>query len=125
MKMNKCNVCNKNDSIGVYSSSCGPVSFAYCKQCARKGAEPYGALVAYISGAVKEGKDAARDAKQISEGYQQVIDISLDVAGKTREEFYVSIDDVIKKENEYWENLEKIEAVREIDIFFPDERNEK
>jgi hypothetical protein len=34
-----CNVCNK-PAIGVASSSFGPVSWAYCAECARKPAEP-------------------------------------------------------------------------------------
>ena len=52
-----CDVCHKNEAAGVYASSCGPISFGYCKECALKGVEPYGALVAYLSTAVNTSLD--------------------------------------------------------------------
>lgn len=39
MAGSKCDVCEK-PSIGVASSSFGPVSFAFCEECSRNGAEP-------------------------------------------------------------------------------------
>jgi len=35
-----CDVCDRGGVIGVASSSLGPISHAYCEECARKPAEP-------------------------------------------------------------------------------------
>jgi hypothetical protein len=85
-----CDVCKKNEMQGVYSSSCGPISFAYCGECAVKGAEPYGALVAYISGAWTLSE---WDDKKTQEYYRpnQLVKVTLEVAGKTFEEFVIDV----------------------------------
>lgn len=101
-----CDVCGKNESIGVYASSCGPISFAYCKKCALEGAEPYGAIVSYISGAVSKGEDASKEENKISPAYQDVIDISLLVANKTREEFYADINRALEEEKKYYDAMD-------------------
>jgi hypothetical protein len=108
MSYPKCDVCNfdSKDNI-VASSACGPISFCYCKQCGSSGAEPYGALVAYLSGVVNKGEDLEPEKSLIRPGYQQVIDISLELAKKTREEFYKDVDNILEKEREYWKNLEE------------------
>lgn len=111
--MSKCNVCNKSEAFGVFSSSCGPISFAYCKDCGSKGAEPYGAVVAYLSGAVNKGEDLKPEKKLIQPGYYKVIDISLEIAGKTHEEFYADVDKAIEEENKYWDKLYEKERLEE------------
>lgn len=90
--VNLCDVCKKNEMHGVYASSCGPVSFAYCMECGKKGAEPYGFLVAYISMAVDKGEDAKPENEKINPRYQSIIDATLEVSGKTRGEFYADVD---------------------------------
>jgi len=36
-----CNVCNKNEALGVASSALGAISFAYCRTCLDHNADPY------------------------------------------------------------------------------------
>jgi hypothetical protein len=103
--MSSCEVCKKNPSVGVGASTCGAISFAYCKECLSLGAEPYGALVAYLSSAVNKGEDCKPEANSIHEGYQKIIDSSLSIAGKTREEFYADVDKCIAEMNEFYANM--------------------
>jgi hypothetical protein len=103
--MSSCDVCHKNPSVGVGASTCGAISFAYCKECLSLGAEPYGALVAYLSSAVNKGEDCKPEAEQIQKGYQGIIDGSLSVAGKTREEFYADVDKCITEMNEFYSQM--------------------
>lgn len=39
----------KKTDVAVFASQFGPISFAYCADCAKAGAEPYGAVVSYIA----------------------------------------------------------------------------
>ncbi len=48
----KCDVCGK-EAQGVYASTYGSISHAYCVDCLENGLEPYDTMVAYISGAGK------------------------------------------------------------------------
>lgn len=103
--MNICEVCKKNESIGVFSSCCGPISARYCQDCINNGAEPYGYLVAYISMVVSKGEDAAIEKNKIRESYQKIIDTSLEIAGKTRQDFYKDIDSILEEERIFYEGL--------------------
>jgi len=40
-----CDVCMDRESAGVFASSCGPISFAYCERCSAAGYEPWMALI--------------------------------------------------------------------------------
>lgn len=73
----KCDVCC-DDAVGVASSRCGAISFAYCKRCLSVGAEPYGALVAML--AVIGGRDNA------APWVDNVVKGTLSVVGKTVEQ---------------------------------------
>jgi hypothetical protein len=42
----KCEVCG-GEAVGVASSSCGPISHAYCKECLSLGCEPVRTLIAF------------------------------------------------------------------------------
>lgn len=82
--MNKkltCEVCNKNEAVGVASGACGPVSSAYCQDCLKKGAEPYGYLVGYIS-------MAGTSREEIHESYYSIIKATCEVTGRTEEQFW-------------------------------------
>jgi late competence protein required for DNA uptake (superfamily II DNA/RNA helicase) len=35
-----CDVCNKNEALGVASSPFGAISYAYCRECLNKPADP-------------------------------------------------------------------------------------
>lgn len=76
--MGKCDVCGQ-DNVEVYvcSSSCGPVSFAYCDRCLKFGYEPYSALIAM-------GLFWA----DINQSYREkILKPSLTFYGKTKDDF--------------------------------------
>lgn len=93
----KCDVCNVGNVKGVFASSCGPISFAYCQTCLDLGAEPYGAVVGYLACAVSDGEDVRPERGIINERYQKLIDVSLATAKKTREELYADITSSVKE----------------------------
>lgn len=86
--MGKCDVCGRdNVEIHVCSSSCGPVSFAYCDRCLSAGYEPYRALTAM-------GLFWA----DINKTYkQQILIPSLSFHGKTREDFDNDVEKLYKE----------------------------
>lgn len=45
-----CQVCNKNEPVGVASSALGPMSIAYCQRCLNEGYEPMGAIIGCLMG---------------------------------------------------------------------------
>ena len=61
----KCAVCGKEGEVFVACSTCGAISFAYCEDCLNIGAEPYGALVEYISCAGDSPEDITLEAEHI------------------------------------------------------------
>lgn len=77
-----CDVCRREPVIAVGASTCGPVSFAYCRSCLRAGAEPYGTVVAYFA----SGRIFGR--ADLAESYHPVLDATLAVAGKSEEQFW-------------------------------------
>lgn len=88
--MGKCEVCGKESETFVASSSCGAVSFAYCRECLTQGIEPYDALVGM-------GLYYADIGKSYKE---KILLPSLKFYGKTTEEFDA---DVKKSNDEYIE----------------------
>lgn len=44
----KCEVCGTETQVAVVSSSLGPYSSAYCKECLNRGLEPYKSIIAYL-----------------------------------------------------------------------------
>ena len=88
--MSKCDVCGKETETMVCSSSCGGVSFAYCRECLNASREPYSALV----GMGLYYADINRTYKE------QILLPSLKFHGKTIEEFNA---DVEKLDEDYAE----------------------
>lgn len=80
MTMLTCNVCDKNEAVGVFASSCGAVSFAYCQDCLDAGREPYGALAAHLMG--------ASGMEDVAEWAKPIVRATLKAEGKTEEEFF-------------------------------------
>ncbi len=78
-----CDVCGEQ-ALGVCSSALGAVSFAYCQVCTELGAEPYGITVYgfAMDGGVFE---------KWSDGYQEMIYVTVLRAGKTSEEFWADV----------------------------------
>lgn len=91
--MGKCDVCGKEAETVVACSSCGAVSYAYCRECLNGGLEPYDALV---------GMGLPYDC--INKSYkQQILLPSLRFHGKTIEEFNT---DVEKMDADYYNWLQ-------------------
>jgi len=80
----KCAVCGKEGEVFVACSACGAISFAYCEDCLRAGAEPYGELVSYISCAGDSPED-------INNTYLEIIHNTLDRLNKSEEQFWEDV----------------------------------
>ena len=79
-----CDVCG-DPAIGVASSALGPVSFAYCAECARASAEPYGMTVAFVAEMCGRTPDA------IAEWFRPVVEGTAARAGKTIAQFWADV----------------------------------
>ncbi|HHT7153096.1 hypothetical protein P4I89_08490 [Bacillus cereus] len=91
----KCDVCNASDNIvGVFASSLSPATFAYCKSCAESSAEPYGVLVTRLSVSLFSSADYD---SQVRDSVKSIVDSSLRIVGKTKEQFFADLDVAIKK----------------------------
>lgn len=84
MSLGKCQVCEKNDAIGVASGACGPISIAYCRPCLQMGAEPFDILAAYL------GCAGLTSIEHVSKDYHIIIENTCNVAGKTLDEFWAA-----------------------------------
>ena len=84
----KCDVCGTLGEVIVCGSSMGAVSFAYCERCFDYNAEPYLAMVAYIS-------CAGHFPEDINEDYQKIVRNSLVCLGKTEEQFIEDVEECI------------------------------
>jgi hypothetical protein len=87
-----CNVCSQKVASGVGSSKIAPVTIAICYSCASKGAEPYGVVVTRVA-IGKERKQDYRPGPYLS----FVIDSTLSLLGKSREEFNQDVDEQVEK----------------------------
>lgn len=93
-----CDCCGK-PATGVYSSSFGAVSFAYCEKCAKNDIEPYGVIISYVSCGCNTFDD-------MNGYYQNLVKKNLDFYGKTIEDFNT---DLAKINNEYDEWVNSLE----------------
>lgn len=103
-----CECCGKTSKVHVAASNCGPISFAYCEDCLKSGAEPYGALLGHLSGAFDI--DQVDDYKTIlGDSLLKTIEATLELNSISEEKF---IDDLkgaiveyIKALNEWEEKI--------------------
>ena len=98
--MSKCDVCGKETNTIVCSSTCGAISFSYCRECLYNGIEPYDALVGM-------GLFYADMNKTY---IQQILDPSLKFHGKTREQFDADVEAQYDAEREWFETHEHTEV---------------
>lgn len=89
-----CDVCG-GESKGVFSSSLGAFSNAYCEDCAKMEIEPYGDLVAF-------GFSVSSDVEALHPAYRDMIKASLTFHGKTIEEWKA---DVEKAEKDFMDHM--------------------
>lgn len=88
-----CDVCGKQTDVAVCSSSCGPISFAYCRSCLEGELEPYGIMLSYIACAGHWPDD-------VNPAYQELVRKNLAFYGKTEEEFAADVERMIREEQE-------------------------
>ncbi len=79
-----CEVCG-SPAAGVFSSSLGAISFAYCAACNAVGAEPYGLTVGYVATCCDDTPDA------VAEWLSDVVAATAERAGKTVAEFWADV----------------------------------
>ena len=79
-----CDVCGVNPQIGVAAVPGVPMSVAYCEECLRANAHPYGILV--INTALLGGYEHA------AEWWQQMVDDTLAHLSKPRERFDLDVE---------------------------------
>ena len=87
-----CEVCKTNIAQGVYCSSFGPISFAYCTDCGLSGAEPYGVLLGIAAMQQLDGNEIL--------GLEHTIEATLSRVGKTKEDFKRDVDTMAKDMSE-------------------------
>lgn len=75
MKKPTCQVCNQKESIGVACSALGPISLAYCKDCAENHAEPLGLTFSTMQLIVGGGYSAAEVDAAIAEWFKQGVKV--------------------------------------------------
>lgn len=78
--MKRCDVCGANTETFVCCSACGGMSFAYCEECLKAGAEPWGVLIDYIS-------IAGHYPEDINEDFREIVRNTCKRCGKTESEF--------------------------------------
>lgn len=79
-----CDVCGKEPVTATAAMPGIAVTFGYCKGCLKAGAHPYPMVVANT--ALMGGMENAHP------GWQQLVDDTLARLGRTREEFYASVE---------------------------------
>ena len=90
-KPGKCEVCGAEEPVVVLSSSFGPCSCAYCKECYDANLEPYHMIVPAIW---------TCGWNNMTEKYKNIIEKSLTKMGKTLDEAF---DDANYAESEFWD----------------------
>lgn len=59
-----CEVCNKNEAIGIKSSNLCPASYSYCKRCMNAGLEPYYIIITKLCWEANSLDDFEDDIKE-------------------------------------------------------------
>lgn len=92
MPKGKCDVCGVKGEVFVGASACGATSFAYCKDCLSAWAEPWNALVTYVS-------IGGHYPDDINEMYRGIVKNTCERLGKTEEEFAKAVDEAIERDS--------------------------
>ncbi|WAT23524.1 hypothetical protein O0R52_22340 (plasmid) [Bacillus halotolerans] len=93
-----CSVCSENMD-GVFYSPIAFISLPYCHECYGS-REPYWLLTAYFATLADTIADLRPETSRLPVGAQRLISNSLEVAGKTREQFY---EDVMNKVKSFYD----------------------
>jgi hypothetical protein len=92
-----CDVCGENPEVGVAAVPGVPMSVAYCEECLRANAHPYGIMV--INTSLVGGYD------QAAEWWQEMVDDTLRHLDKTRQQFDLDVDHELRELNNYENEL--------------------
>ena len=95
----KCEVCNDEPAIGVYSVPGVPMSCAYGERCIKAEAHPWGVLVANVS--------CIGDLSKAAPWVVEMVDATCKHLGKTREQFDADVAKANKDMNDYFEQLQQ------------------
>lgn len=94
----KCDICGSSENVDVRSSGVGPISLAYCYECAMAGREQWAVLVGSFYGLTRENAHEAA---------HEIIKATCEFYGKTADDFWREIDELDRQMEEY----EKQEAI--------------
>ncbi len=99
----KCAVCGKQTEVYVASSSIGAVTYAYCEDCLRAGAEPWSDLVfnCAICGPYPES---------VNTQFRETVRNTCRHLGKTEEEFQADVNEAILDWDDHMELFEQYDA---------------
>ena len=89
MTVTKCEVCGKNDSIGVCCVPGIPISCAYCEECLKVNAHPWWILVANTS--------CIGGLKNAADWWKKMVEDTCKHLGKTIDEFNSEVEEAIRK----------------------------
>lgn len=92
----RCDVCGREGHVFVACSACGAETHTYCLECLHSGAEPWSALVSYISIAGFYPDD-------INENYRDIVRATCARLGRTEEEFAADVKQEIENEPDFFE----------------------
>jgi len=85
-----CSVCRKKVMAGIFASPITSVSLPYCHECFGI-REPYWLLISFFASLVDTVEDLRPETSYLLPGAQRLISNSLEVAGKTRDQFYKDV----------------------------------
>jgi hypothetical protein len=80
--MDLCEICGKEEAIGVCSSCMGPISHAYGRECLEAGREVWSTLVAGLFGLSKD---------HVADWVRPIIEATCAFYGKTEDELWAEI----------------------------------
>jgi hypothetical protein len=93
-----CDVCGRGNVVGVYSSSLGAISFAYCEECALNDAEPRGICVWQIldcGGLDKMRSDIQLGTRSYMNGaYLSMLEVAESITDQERAKYEKDMNDM-------------------------------
>ena len=94
-----CEVCGKNEAVGVACVPMVPMSCAYCSECLRVNAHPWGVLVANTI--------CIGGLDQANEEWKQMVQDTCTHLGRTLEQFNLAVEQGIKEMDALCEEHDK------------------
>lgn len=103
----KCEICGK-EACGVASSSMGPISHAYCRECLQLGREVYGTMVGGLYGCLPHDNPTGAGLKAaVHEGLHETIEATLTFYTKTWDDLAADIRSLEEDYDRYFKEQDK------------------